>query len=170
MITLSLESIYLSPGHNYVGRFGQCSGTNPIYAVGEAECVAGKGLLGDRFYGHKEDFKGQVTFFSCEVFEALCESLGIHERPASCLRRNFLVRGTDLNGLIGVHFRLQGIWFEGVEECRPCIWMDEAFGTGAEETLRGRGGLRARVLTSGRLRVESRLELLVVNGPPAPAR
>jgi MOSC domain-containing protein YiiM len=39
--------------------------------------------------------------------------------------------------------------FEGVEECRPCYWMDQALAPGAEEFLKGCGGLRVRVLTDG---------------------
>jgi MOSC domain-containing protein YiiM len=38
-------------------------------------------------------------------------------------------------------------------ECKPCYWMDEAIAPGAEALLQGRGGLRARILTSGTLRV-----------------
>lgn len=49
----------------------------------------------------------------------------------------------DLNRLIGQRFSLQGIEFEGVEECRPCYWMDQAIAPGAENYLKGHGGLRA---------------------------
>src|SRR5262249_43663907 len=49
-------------------------------------------------------------------------------------------------------FELQGVRLFGTEECRPCYWMDRAFAPGAQEFLRGRGGLRAKILTSGRLR------------------
>jgi MOSC domain-containing protein YiiM len=40
----------------------------------------------------------------------------------------------------------------GMVEAKPCYWMDEALAPGAEEALRGLGGLRAKVLTSGQLR------------------
>ena len=45
--------------------------------VPEVECVAGKGLVGDRFFGWKEDYKGQVTFFEHEQYERLCEKFSI---------------------------------------------------------------------------------------------
>jgi ferredoxin len=73
------------------------------------------------------------------------------------LRRNLVVSGTDLNTLIGVEFELQTVVLRGVEECRPCYWMDRALGPGAERWLRGRGGLRCQVLTSGWLRAERQL-------------
>jgi hypothetical protein len=61
----------------------------------------------------------------------------------------------DLNTLIGQEFTLQGIRFAGVCEAKPCHWMDWALGAGAEQWLRGRGGLRCRILTDGFLRCES---------------
>jgi MOSC domain-containing protein YiiM len=60
-----------------------------------------------------------------------------------------------LNSLIGEEFAVQGIQFLGVEECRPCYWMDQVLGPGAEAALKNRGGLRARILTSGQLRVDA---------------
>ena len=63
------------------------------------------------------------------------------------------VRGLDLNGLIHRRFSLQGIVFAGSKECAPCPWMDVAFAPGAHAFLEGRGGLRARIVTSGTLRL-----------------
>lgn len=54
--------------------------------------------------------------------------------------------------LVGREFQIQGIRFHGIAECSPCYWMNTAFGLGAEDALRGRGGLRARILTNGVLR------------------
>jgi MOSC domain-containing protein YiiM len=114
--------------------------------------VSRRGILGDRFYDSPEDHKGQVTFFSMEVFESMCAQLGVWDKPPSVLRRNVFVRDIDLSSLIGAAFSLQGVGFQGVEECRPCYWMDSAFGPGAEAFLKGRGGLRARVVSDGVLR------------------
>jgi MOSC domain-containing protein YiiM len=50
---------------------------------------------------------------------------------------------------------VQGVAFIGTGECRPCYWMDQALAPGAEAALRGRGGLRAQILTNGRLRVDT---------------
>jgi MOSC domain-containing protein YiiM len=55
--------------------------------------------------------------------------------------------------LIGAAFELQGVQFRGTTHCAPCHWMDTAFAPGAEKFLAGRGGLRARILTDGRLGV-----------------
>ncbi|HST31083.1 MAG TPA: molybdenum cofactor biosysynthesis protein [Chthoniobacterales bacterium] len=113
------------------------------------ECVAGRGLRGDRYFDHKQDYKGQITFFSLDVFDELCGALQIEGVCPSSVRRNVFTRGVDLNALIGKDFEVQGIRFHGTEESRPCHWMNGAVTAGTQEFLRGRGGLRARILTNG---------------------
>jgi MOSC domain-containing protein YiiM len=144
--------LYISPKHVFVGHHGKPAGSEPMEEVAEAECVAGQGLRGDRYFGHRENYKGQITFFSQEVYDDLCRTLDIHDRDTSVFRRNVIVSGVDLNSLIGREFELQGITFKGTEEAKPCYWMNQAFGEGAEKALMGHGGLRARILTDGVLR------------------
>lgn len=146
---LALERIYVSPGHSYVGRHGQGSVPQPIFEADAVECVGGRGLRGDRFFDHRDNFKGQVTLFSAKVFAELRTALSLPHASPVALRRNLLVSGLDLNELIGWQFELQGVLFEGTEECRPCHWMNEALGPGVEAWLRGRGGLRCRILSDG---------------------
>jgi MOSC domain-containing protein YiiM len=146
---LRVEHLFVSPGHNFFGHHGQPAGEHPIQAVEQIECVAGRGIRGDRFFDYKENYKGQITFFSMEVLEALRRELNLPDAQPEGTRRNAFVRGVDLNALIGQQFELQGVRFEGVEESRPCNWMNSALGPGAEEWLRGRGGLRCRILSNG---------------------
>ena len=149
---LEVLRLFISPGHNFFGHHDQPPGDHPIVEVDELQCVAGRGPMGDRFFDHQADYKGQITFFADEVYQALCQQLQVWNKPPSVFRRNVLTRGAELNTLIGLEFDLQGLRFVGVEECRPCHWMDEAFAPGAEAALRGCGGLRARILTDGILR------------------
>jgi molybdopterin synthase catalytic subunit len=151
-----LEAIYLSPGHDFRGHHGKPRGNHPVIEVAEVECVAGLGLRGDRYFGFKADFKGQVTFFSAEVVDAVRERFALPELPAEVFRRNLIVRGVELGQWVGRRFRFQGIDFEGSEECSPCYWMDQAAAEGVEDFLREscRGGLRARILSDGVLRVD----------------
>jgi MOSC domain-containing protein YiiM len=149
---LRVRHLYVSPGHNFFGHYGQPAGTHTIEERAEIRCVAGKGIEGDRFFGYKDDYKGQITFFAWEVYRDLCATLGVADRAPSVFRRNVIVEGVDLNRLIGVEFTLQGIRFAGTQECSPCEWMDQAFAPGAHAALKGRGGLRARILGDGVLR------------------
>jgi len=116
------------------------------------ECVAGHGIRGDRFFDYRDDYKGQITFFALEVFAELCRAFELQDCSPSSVRRNVLTRDVDLNKLIGQEFELQGIRFYGTDECRPCYWMDRAIAPGAEQFLKGRGGLRAKILNDGELR------------------
>lgn len=152
---IQVVQLFISPGHNFFGRHGQAADRHPTVEVARVECVAGRGLLGDRFFDYKPGYGGQVTFFAAEVFDDLCRRLNLSGRSPGLTRRNVITRGVDLNSLIEKKFELQGVGFEGVRECSPCYWMDQAIGPGAEAILRGRGGLRARILTNGRLRADA---------------
>jgi len=154
MKKILIAGLYRSPGHNYFGHHGKAPGSHPLLDCKEVTCVAGRGLVGDRFFDHKEGYKGQITFFEWEVYEDLVASLGVTRYHPGVFRRNAITVGVALNDLIGKEFEVQGVRFEGVAECSPCYWMDCAFGPGAEEALKGRGGLRARILTDGVLRVD----------------
>ncbi|HAO80840.1 MAG TPA: molybdenum cofactor biosysynthesis protein [Verrucomicrobia subdivision 3 bacterium] len=149
---IRIEQLFISPGHNFFGHYGQSAGEHPIMAVEQLECVAGHGLRGDRFFDYKENYKGQITFFSMETLESLRRELNLPAATPQATRRNVFVRGADLNSLIGATFEIQATRFEGVEESRPCCWMNTALGLGAEVWLRGRAGLRCRILTDGMLR------------------
>lgn len=152
----TLLHIYISPGHDYWGKQGEGRLQSGITEVAEVECVAGKGLMGDRYFGYRPDFKGQVTFFEAEVVEEVRQQFKLPRLPASVFRRNLIVRGQHLKQWLGRRFRLQGLVFEGSQECKPCHWMDRAVSPGTEAFLQAefRGGLRAKVVTGGFLRIE----------------
>jgi MOSC domain-containing protein YiiM len=150
---IRIRHIFISPGHNFVGHSGQPPGAHPIIEVEQIECVAGRGIRGDRYFDFKENYKGQITFFAWETIEDLRRDLAMPEATPAATRRNVVTEGVDLNALIGREFEIQGVRFAGVEECRPCYWMNSAFRhEQAEAWLKGRGGLRARILTGGVLR------------------
>ena len=151
---MRVRRLFVSPGHNFFGHHGQAPGESPMLEAREVECVASRGLRGDRFFDYRPDYKGQVTFFSLEVFQALRQQLHLPQAQPQATRRNVFVTGMDLNRLMGQEFELQGIRFIGTEESKPCHWMDLALGPGAEEWLRGRAGLRCRILTSGVLKAK----------------
>jgi MOSC domain-containing protein YiiM len=152
MDAMEICHLFISTGHNFVGHHGREPDTHQMIETPEIECIAGRGIRGDRYFDFKDDYKGQITFFSLEVFDELCNARQLHECSPALARRNVITSGVDLNQLIGQEFELQGVRFLGTEECRPCYWMDRALAAGAEEFLKGRGGLRARILTSGKLR------------------
>lgn len=150
---IRIRHLYVSPGHNFFGHHGRSASAHPMVEVDEVECLAGRGLRGDRFFDFKQNYKGQVTFFAVEVFESVNAALGLTGLSPEVTRRNVITEGVELNQLIGCEFMVQNVRFEGIEECRPCCWMNRAFRhQEAKSRLRGHGGLRARILTDGVLR------------------
>ena len=144
-----IRQIFISRGHNYFGHHGRAPGNFPLVNVPQIECVAGSGIRGDRFYDYRDDYKGQITFFSLEVFEKLVTRFQLTNKSAGALRRNVIVSGIKLNDLIGEEFSIQGVQLRGTSHCKPCYWMNQAVAPGAEEFLEGNGGLRAQILTDG---------------------
>jgi hypothetical protein len=164
--------LYISEGHNFFGHHGRTADENPAIEVPSIECVAGHGIRGDRFFDFQEDYKGQITFFSLEVFDELCRALEVQNCSPGLVRRNVVTRDVDLNELIGQDFEIQGVRFHGTQESKPCYWMNSAIAPGAEEFLKGRGGLRARILTDGTLRSTARVpetEPITSQCPPLPS-
>ena len=80
----SISHLFVSPGHNYFGRHGNPAGEHPILAVDRIECLAGRGIRGDRFFDYKPDYKGQITFFAGEDLHQLWNDLGVG-RPLRAL-------------------------------------------------------------------------------------
>lgn len=146
-----VRHLFISPGHNFFGRHGQPAGEHAAISVNEVTCRANWGLEGDRFYGYRPDYKGQITFFSWDIYEAAKRQFGVDGLQPQAFRRNVLLSGADLPALIGQRFTLGGVTFQGTEESRPCYWMNGVVAPGAEQWLRGHGGLRAKILTDGHL-------------------
>ena len=156
-IQFSICHIFISSAHNFVGHHGMEPDHHVMSDVESVECRAGLGLVGDRYFDYKPDWKGQVTFFDMAVYRAVLEHCLAGVDPScvspSVFRRNILTDGLDLNDLIGRHFSIGDVGFSGVEECSPCYWMDKSVGQGVKSFLHNRGGLRARILSNGSLRV-----------------
>ena len=153
---VTIHHIFISPGHNYFGRPKDGPGDHTTIDLAEVEAVAGQGLAGDRYFGVAAHYDAQVTFVSWEVFQALLAEYGRNDWSPILMRRNIVIEGVALNQLIGQPFTLDfgdhQVELLGAKHCAPCAWMDAMLAPGAQKFLRGRGGLRARIITSGSIR------------------
>lgn len=126
----------------------------PVVLVDEAVAVAGRGLEGDRYA------TGGGTFASGRPGSALtlvdAAVLDTFD-PDIDHRRNIVVRGTDLNALVGREFMLGEARCRGRRLCEPCAHLDRLNGGGVLRPLVHRGGLRADITRSGTIRVGDRL-------------
>jgi MOSC domain-containing protein YiiM len=134
-------------------------------AVGEARAVPGRGLEGDRYHegaGSWTNWRGitrgqDLTLVEAEAIEALGGDAGIRLDPGR-VRRNVVTRGIALNQLVGRRFRVGAIECRGDRLCHPCGLLERLTQPGVRGGLAGRGGLRADVLTGGRLKVGDPVE------------
>ena len=130
----------------------------PLRSVESAVAVPGQGLLGDRYqtgtgeWPHDPKLYDDVTLIALEALTAARAEHGVR-LEAGDSRRNLETRGVDLDALVGRRFRIGEVELRGERSCEPCHYLDRVTGQSAQAALRGRGGLRATVITGGRLRV-----------------
>lgn len=120
-------------------------------AVGSADAVAGKGLRDDR-YGGSSGGRG-ITLIQAEHLPVIAALAGLDAVEPAVLRRNLVVSGIPLIALKGRRFRIGELLCEGTGPCDPCSRMELALGAGGYNAMRGHGGLCARILHGGTLRI-----------------
>lgn len=116
----------------------------------------GQGILGDRYYGIDPD--EAVTLVEEQAVQHAAAGAGVAYVPGAT-RRNFTIVNCPLNELIGQRFTLGEVLLEGTRLAHPCQWMEQTIGPGAQGLLKNRGGIRARVLQGGTVRVGDMLQL-----------
>jgi hypothetical protein len=127
----------------------------PVILVDEAVAIAARGLEGDRYAAGAGTFaSGRPGSDLTLVDAAVLATLG---RDVDH-RRNVVVRGTDLNALVGREFMLGEARCRGRRLCEPCAHLDRLNGGGVLRPLVHRGGLRADIIRDGTIRVGDRLQ------------
>jgi MOSC domain-containing protein YiiM len=124
----------------------------PVLAVAEARVVPGLGLEGDRWRGAATGGR-QVTLIAAEHLAAIGGFLGREVMPPELLRRNLVIEGVNLLALKGRRFRIGVALLEYSGECHPCSRMEEVLGPGGYNAVRGHGGITARVIEGGAIRI-----------------
>ena len=136
----------------------------PMRAVSEAVVVEGRGLLGDRYERGAGTFSNphgrgyDLTLVEAEALEEL-SAKGVELAPIEA-RRNLVVRGIALDGLIGRRFRVGEVECFGQRRCEHGSHLERLTRPGVLRGLVHRGGLRADVLSGGGIRTSDRVEAL----------
>ena len=123
-----------------------------IVPVSEVRAETGSGLLGDHS-AKGRDHKRQVTLVQFEHLPVIAALAGAASVTPAALRRNLVVGGINLAALVGMRFQVGGAVFEGTGPCYPCSRMEEALGAGGYNAVRGHGGITARVVVGGWVRL-----------------
>jgi MOSC domain-containing protein len=124
----------------------------PPELVETATADAGRGLRGDRYHEDAGTFSGgaaggrDLTLVEAEALEDV-------ELPFLQARRNVVVRGLELDSLLGQRFLVGEVECLGRRRCEPCAHLQRLTRPGILRALVHRGGLRADVVRGGEIRL-----------------
>ncbi|HYN76758.1 MAG TPA: MOSC domain-containing protein [Lamprocystis sp. (in: g-proteobacteria)] len=122
-----------------------------VVALPEVQAQAGAGLVGDH-YGSADGARG-ITLIQREHLDVVGALLGEPPLDPARVRRNLVIAGINLTALKGQRFTVGEALLEGTGLCHPCGRMEAVLGPGGYNAMRGHGGLNARVLVGGLIRV-----------------
>jgi MOSC domain-containing protein YiiM len=123
----------------------------PLTVVESVDARADHGLAGDHYA--KAGGKRQVTLIQAEHLNAIASMLGIDMVDPGSVRRNIVVRGVNLLALKDKHFSIGSATLAFTGLCHPCSRMETALGPGGYNALRGHGGITARVMHDGIIKI-----------------
>jgi MOSC domain-containing protein YiiM len=133
-------------------------------AMIELEAVEARreaGLTGDHSRPGPRNAR-QVTLIQWEHLAVISALMGrTDENPVSAheLRRNIAISNINLFSLKGRRFRLGQTIMETTGWCQPCARLEERLGPGTFQAIRGHGGITARVLQGGIIRLNDQLRV-----------
>ena len=150
-----LQSIPYPGKIEWIGLRPEKRGT--IEAVPSARLTPEEGLAGDHYSGRSG--QRQVTLIQAEHLPVVAAILRKSEADPALARRNIAVSGINLLALKGQQFRLGEALLEYTGECHPCSRMEQNFGPGGYNAMRGHGGITARVIRGGTISVGDAVSL-----------
>jgi MOSC domain-containing protein YiiM len=121
--------------------------------VESAVAIVGFGLDGDRRCQGSEGSARQVTIISVEYIDTISRLLKKAMIDPAVLRRNLLVSGINLTALRHQRFQIGDCVLEATALCHPCSRMEAVLGKNGVAAMLGHGGLCAKIITGGLLKV-----------------
>lgn len=125
-----------------------------LIRVAEVQADSASGLSGDHYQGRSG--KRQLTLIQKEHIAVVAALTG-RQVSAQMLRRNLVISGINLLALKDRPFRIGTAVFQFTGLCHPCSRMETILGPGGYNAMRGHGGITARVLNSGLIKVNDTL-------------
>ena len=125
-----IRQIFISAGHSSTGP-----ADFPLIQLVKIDCAAGRGLIGDRCFDFRENYKDRSHFSLRKFLNGFARSSGFRaNRLAACAATNR--SDVDLNSRIGREFEISGVRLGRASHCAPCCWMDTIFAPGAKNSWR----------------------------------
>ena len=148
----------------------------PVILATEARAEPGRGLVGDHRANTvrtgEQARKRELTLFQSEHLDLVARWCGLDSLEPSRLRRNLVVSGINLLSMRSPFPDLNIEWAVGNEvrieitgSCDPCSRMEDELGPGGYNALRGHGGMTARILAGGVLRVGDSVRFSAAHHP-----
>lgn len=151
-----LDAIYLRPARGI-----NCTSAQHV------EAIAQKGLLGDRtssapsrnlLGSSRPENKRQVTLIQAEHIAVISALIG---KPvdAKMLRRNLVVSGINLLAAKTLfkdqtmQLNIGEVILQVTGLCEPCSKMETTLGHGGYNAMRGHGGITAKIIKGGELKI-----------------
>ncbi len=126
-----------------------------LIAVDHVDIEAGRGVVGDRYYGSRHR---HISVQSATSLAQASAQWG-KDLAAGDTRRTVTISAGEVPNAPGARLMLGTVLVEVVRVAAPCLLMDQINGEGARRALSGRAGSVCRVLTSGRLGIGDPVDL-----------
>jgi MOSC domain-containing protein YiiM len=129
----------------------------PLQALKKVSVIE-TGLDGDHYAGSSGN--RSVTLIQAEHITAIASLLHKDKIDPLDLRRNIVVSGINLLALKDREFRIGSAILKMTGLCHPCSRMEETFGGGGYNAVRGHGGINARVVQPGEINLKDKVEAI----------
>ena len=131
-----------------------------INEINEIEILAGKGIVGDRHFHDSNNHKGQITLIEKENIDYYNNKYKT-EISYIDFRRNIITEGVELNNLIKKEIEIGTVKIFPYELCKPCLHLEQMVnGKDIIKEFIRRGGLRCKVLISGKIKIGDKIRIL----------
>ncbi len=138
-------------------------GGAPMQKLDQVKALADCGLEGDRYCNRAGYWTGvdecQATLIAAEDLEEIAQTTDVRIQKGEH-RRNLITRGIRLDGLQGKMFQVGEAVFEYDRPRPPCVYIQKITQPGMTQALMGRGGICARVVKSGLIRIGDSIVVL----------
>lgn len=143
-----------------------------MLVVEQTQALENQGLEGDRRCKGTPGSARQVSIISEEYIQQINHFLNCHRAAIDpnlvntitaipeLLRRNLVVSGVNLTAIRHQRIRIGEAEFETTALCHPCLRMEQAFGDGGVAAMLGHGGLCAKIVKSGLIKVGDTVSLV----------
>ena len=127
------------------------------FYVNQAYLEKNKGIVNDRYYENFKNKKEQVTLIDIEEINLFNKLVG-QDIDYKDFRRNIIVSGFKICGMIGERIKINDAILKIHEICQPCNYLQKKLNSpNLIKKLINKSGVRAEILSSGYIDVGSKI-------------